>query len=78
MYNHQNHHTCMFSLSERLKADSTIRVNRGCGGGGNVKVVSVVAVKLEGTPPDAVRALKKLAPICCEAGSDHLWEWVVP
>ncbi|GJU25759.1 hypothetical protein Tco_1164380 [Tanacetum coccineum] len=28
MYSHQNHHTCLFSLSERLKADSTIRVNR--------------------------------------------------
>ncbi|GJV97977.1 hypothetical protein Tco_1549554 [Tanacetum coccineum] len=32
----------------------------GCGGGGSVEVVSVVAVKLEGTPADAVRALKKL------------------
>ncbi|GKE33751.1 hypothetical protein Tco_1453073, partial [Tanacetum coccineum] len=31
----------------------------GCGGGGSVDVVSVVAVKLEGTPADAVRALKK-------------------
>ncbi|GJU38831.1 hypothetical protein Tco_1191788 [Tanacetum coccineum] len=32
----------------------------GCGGGGSVDVVSIVAVKLEGTPADAVRALKKL------------------
>ncbi|GKA47150.1 hypothetical protein Tco_0740033 [Tanacetum coccineum] len=32
----------------------------GCGGSGSVDVVSVVAVKLEGTPADAVRALKKL------------------
>ncbi|GJT74932.1 hypothetical protein Tco_1041657 [Tanacetum coccineum] len=39
MYSHQNHLTCLFSLSERLKADNTIRVNRlvtvevkgGCG-----------------------------------------------
>ncbi|GJZ24119.1 retrovirus-related pol polyprotein from transposon TNT 1-94, partial [Tanacetum coccineum] len=31
-----------------------------CGGGGSVEVVLVVAVKLEGTPVDAVRALKKL------------------
>ncbi|GJY23323.1 hypothetical protein Tco_0396981 [Tanacetum coccineum] len=32
----------------------------GCGGGRSVNVVLVVAVKLEGTPADAVRALKKL------------------
>ncbi|GJZ73776.1 hypothetical protein Tco_0637922 [Tanacetum coccineum] len=32
----------------------------GCSGGGSVEVVLVVAVKLEGTPADAVRALKKL------------------
>ncbi|GKD38154.1 hypothetical protein Tco_1258361, partial [Tanacetum coccineum] len=32
----------------------------GCGGGGSVYVVSVVAVRLEGTSVDAVRALKKL------------------
>ncbi|GJZ66752.1 hypothetical protein Tco_0623448 [Tanacetum coccineum] len=32
----------------------------GCGGGGSVEVVLVVVVKLEGTPADAVRALKKL------------------
>ncbi|GKF77163.1 hypothetical protein Tco_0229633, partial [Tanacetum coccineum] len=32
----------------------------GCGGGVSVEVVSVVNVKLEGTPADAVRALKKL------------------
>ncbi|GKC65370.1 hypothetical protein Tco_1097968 [Tanacetum coccineum] len=53
-----------FDLSERrLEQTATFSIptiSDGCGGGGSVKVVLVVAVKLEGTPANAVRALKKL------------------
>ncbi|GKE26612.1 hypothetical protein Tco_1441996, partial [Tanacetum coccineum] len=40
----------------------------GGGGGGSFDVVSVVAVKLEGTPVDAVRALKKF--VLCRVSTE--------
>ncbi|GJW25400.1 hypothetical protein Tco_0039211 [Tanacetum coccineum] len=53
-----------FDLSEQrleqIATFSILTISNGCGGGGSVEVVSVVTVKLEGTPADAVRALKKL------------------
>ncbi|GJU89496.1 hypothetical protein Tco_1301919 [Tanacetum coccineum] len=71
MYNHQNHHTCLFSLSERLKADNTIRVNR-------VETLEFVPEPVV-VEPKVVSQPKVLsdAPIIAEYESDNDDEYVI-
>ncbi|GJW47433.1 hypothetical protein Tco_0079079 [Tanacetum coccineum] len=59
-----------FDLSEwRLEQTATFSIpaiSDGGGGGGSVDVILVVAIKLEGTSVDVVRALKKFV-LCKES-----------